>query len=72
MHVVGIQRHTETVMPKNFQQVTAFPAEDVQITGKRLCDASHNRLYVSSAIMWRRRRVLSDFAATGGLGRHII
>jgi hypothetical protein len=30
------------------------------------------RSYVSGAIMWRRRRVVRDFAGTGGLSRHII
>src|SRR5579862_6403661 len=29
---LGIQRHPQTVMPKNLQQITSLPAEDVQIT----------------------------------------
>src|SRR6516225_3937712 len=30
---LGVERHPQTVMPKNFQQVTAFSPENVEVTG---------------------------------------
>jgi hypothetical protein len=69
---LGIQRHTQAVMPKDFQQVAATSAKHVEITSEWICGAPHIRSYVSDVIMWRRRRVVREFAATGGLSRHII
>jgi hypothetical protein len=57
-------------VPKHLDQVTALAPEHVKITGKRICDASHIRTYVSSKNIWRRgplaRRTagLMEFAAT--------
>src|SRR5215470_6776434 len=33
---LGIKRHANAVMPKNFDQVTAFPAKNVKIAGMRI------------------------------------
>ena len=52
----GVERHPQTVMPKNFQQVTAFPAEDVKIANMWIpvqrflnlqCKTVHSTAHVS-------------------------
>ena len=56
MHVVGIERHAEPIVPKDLDQLAALAAEHVEIAAMRLCGAPHNSSYVSGEIMWRRRR----------------
>jgi hypothetical protein len=33
MHVVGIQRQADPIMPKNLGQIAPTPAEDIEIAG---------------------------------------
>ena len=72
LKTLGDQPHPAAVPIQALEVITAFAAEDEQMTAERIWGAPHIRSYVSGVIMWRRRRVVRDFAATGGLSRHII
>jgi hypothetical protein len=66
----GVERHAETVMPKNLNQVTSGASKDIKITCVGICDAPHIPTYVSGVDMWRRgsgaanSSVMTNFAAT--------
>jgi hypothetical protein len=60
----GVERHAETVMPKNLNQVTSGASKDVKITCVGVCGAPHTPSYVSGEDMLRRCHAARDSAGS--------
>src|SRR5450759_5030876 len=63
----GVERHAETVMPDDLDQIATRTSEDKEVACMGICGAPHIPIYVSGVDMWRRGQADRDSTASEGL-----